>query len=234
MQIDKWVAVAALLLAVGAEAQQASALSYNRVEAAVTRADAEDFEEDVAGFALAGSFEIGGTFHLWASYDSGSVEQSYTLEIYPPIHHEVEIDVRAFAIGVGVHQALSDRASVYGRIGAVQWRGELDTTGFGTAYDLTGISTDDQTGFGTEYHSPDFSTDYDSTGYTVAGGLRFQATPRVELRFGAAMFDDEDGESTTAGTAAVDIAVVDNVGIWLGGSVDEEGTGWGLGATLRF
>lgn len=204
---SKWTLAATLMLAVGAEAQP-SALSYNRIEAAVTRADAEDFDEDASGYALSGSFEFGSNFHLWASFESASVEQSYVLEIYPPIHNEVEIDARAFAIGGGVQRVLSDRASVYGRVGVVQWSGEASS-------------------FGRDI-------DYDSSGYTVGGGLRFQAAPRVEVRVGAAMFDDQDGESTTTGTAGVEVSVTDNVGVRGGVSVDDEGAGWGVGVALRF
>lgn len=205
---SKWALAATLVLAMGAEAKQPSALSYNRIEAAVTRADAEDFDEDATGYALSGSFEFGSNFHLWASFESAGVEQSYTLEIAPPIHNDVEVDARAFAIGGGVQRALSDRASVYGRIGAVQWSGEASSFGH------------------------DF--DYDSTGYTVGGGLRFQAAPRAELRVGAAMFDDGDGESTTMGTAGVEVSVADNIGVSGGVSVDDEGTGWGVGVAFRF
>ena len=114
--------------------------------------------------------------------------------------------------------------------------------------------------------------DDDDTGFQLAGGVRFQALPKVELRLlatlieagdsdssdygtsvasnsatgviepalveipSATTFEDPDtgDSSVVVGTAAVEYAATDNLGVAGVLAFDDEGWGWGIGAVLRF
>ena len=247
--------VVALLFAAGAAAQTAQttpALSYNRAMLYANTSEFEEFDDDATGFGFEASVEIGSMFHLWTSYGTSSADAAYQLEIYPPINAQMEVEGSAFALGGGIHHAVSDRASVFGQAGYVRTNGKTQTR-----FDGGG-----PLGF-----------DDDDTGFQLAGGVRFQALPKVELRLLATLieaggsdgsdsdqtvasvsagvpepglveapsviaFDDPGAEggdsSSVVGTAAVEYSATDNLGIAGVLAFDDEGWGWGVGVVLRF
>ena len=241
-----------LLVAAGAAAQTAPALSYNRVMLYANTADMEDFEDDATGVGFEASVELGSMFHLWSSYGTSSVDARYQLEIYPPINAQMEVEAGAFALGGGIHHAVSDRASVFAEAGMVRTNGKTQTRFDGGS----------PVGF-----------DDDDTGFQLAGGVRFQALPKVELRLLATLIDVGDSEdsaygvavasdsgagvldpsvieipsvvsfddpadagdsSSVVGTAAIEYSATDNLGVAGVLAFDDEGSGWGVGVVLRF
>lgn len=245
--------VVAVIFAAGAAAQTAPALSYDRVMLYANTSEFEEFDDDATGFGFEASVEIGSMFHLWASYGTSSADTEYQLEIYPPINAQVEVEGSAFALGGGIHHAVSDRASVFAEAGYVRTNGKTRTR-----FDGGG-----PLGF-----------DDDDTGFQLAGGVRFQALPKVELRLLATLIEagDSDGSDSNAtvagvsatdvlvpvlieapsaisfedpgaeggdsssvvGTATVEYSATDNLGIAGVVAFDDEGWGWGVGVVLRF
>lgn len=241
----------ALLLAAGAAAQTAPAMSYNRVMLYANTSEFEGFDDDVTRGGFEASVEIGSMFHLWASYGRTRADTEYLLEIYPPIEAQVEMESGALALGGGIHRAVSDRASVFAEVGYVRTNGTTETR-----FDGGGA----------------VRLDYDDTGFQLAGGVRFQALPKLELRLLATLFDvgDSDsseygvvasssstgflepvlvkapsavsfdapgaggGDSSWVGTAAAEYSVTDNLGVAGVVAFDDERWGWGAGVVVRF
>lgn len=240
----------ALLLAGGVAAQTAPALSYNRVMLYANTSEFEEFNDDATGGGVEASVEIGSMFHLWASYGRTSADTEYLLEIYPPIQAQMEIESDAFALGGGIHHAVSDRASVFAEVGYVRTNGTTRTRFDGSS----------PLGF-----------DDDETGFQLAGGVRYQALPKLELRLLATLFDVGDSDSSDygsvvsnsatgvlelieapsaalldepgteggdsswmVGTAAAEYSATDNLGVAGVLAFDDEGWGWGVGVVLRF
>jgi hypothetical protein len=96
---------------------QAEGLSYSYVEGAYINTDVDQFDEEVDGFALRGSFEVTDQVFLFAGYDTQSTSIFGT-----------DLDLERFNLGGGYAWSIGPSADVYGKIGYVQY--EADAGGF--------------------------------------------------------------------------------------------------------
>lgn len=101
---------------------QAEGLNYTYVEGAYVNTDFDDFNEDVDGFALRGSFEITDQVFLFAGYS----DQSASL-------FGDDFDTNVLNLGVGYAFPIATRTDLYGKLGYVQ--AEFDFPGPGDADD---------------------------------------------------------------------------------------------------
>lgn len=96
---------------------QAEGLSYSYLDAAYINTDIDQFDEEVDGFALRGSFEITEQVFLFAGYANQSTEVFGT-----------DIDVEQMNVGVGYAWPLAPSTDIYGKVGYVS--AEIDAGGF--------------------------------------------------------------------------------------------------------
>lgn len=96
---------------------QAEGLSYSYVDAAYINTDIDQFDEEVDGFALRGSFEITEQVFVFAGYSNQSTEVFGT-----------DIDVEQMNLGLGYAWPIGPSADIYGKVGYVS--AEVDAGGF--------------------------------------------------------------------------------------------------------
>jgi hypothetical protein len=96
---------------------QAEGLSYSYLDAAYVNTDIDQFDEEVDGFALRGSFEIAEQVFLFAGYANQSTEVSGT-----------DIDVEQMNLGAGYAWPIGPKADLYGKVGYVS--AEAEAGGF--------------------------------------------------------------------------------------------------------
>ena len=102
-------------------------ISYNFVELGYQKIDVDDVgigaDADGDGFAIGGSFEIGESWFVAASYSQAELDL--------PVGFGLSIDLDQMAAGVGWHTAMSDNSDFYALIQYVQ--AEISVDGFGSA-----------------------------------------------------------------------------------------------------
>lgn len=87
---------------------QAEGLSYSYLEAAYINTDIDQFDEEVDGFALRGSFEITEQVFVFAGYSNQSTEIFGT-----------DLDVEQMNIGLGYAWSIAPTTDIYGKVGYV-------------------------------------------------------------------------------------------------------------------
>jgi len=109
--------------------------SYNYVEGRYQRIDIDDSFADVDGdgFGIAGSFEVGDVWHLFASFDSAELD--------------FDVDVDELLIGGGFHTALSENLDfvaelAYARFDASTQGFSFDDDGYSASLGLRGLAAD--------------------------------------------------------------------------------------------
>jgi hypothetical protein len=101
---------------------QAEGLSYSYLDVAYVNTDIDNFNEDVDGFALRGSYELTDNVFVFAGYaDQGTTVAGF------------DIDVQTLNLGLGYAWPLGKALDVYGKLGYVS--AEADAQGFGEADD---------------------------------------------------------------------------------------------------
>lgn len=123
------------------------------------------------GYSTINDFDIDGGVTLSASYDI-----NYNVNLFGDLFFSTssdsnvsdDIDVNIYNIGIGYHTAISDKTDVLGEIG------------------LFNSSSDAKVGT--------VSIEQDSSGYTLAGGLRHKLLDKVEVN---ARFDHRNGDNMT-------------------------------------
>ena len=108
--ISSLVASAALLPVLA----HADGLSYSYLEGAYINSDVDNFNEDVDGLALRGSFEITDQVFLFGSFS----DQSTSI-------FGSDVDLTAFRIGAGYAWPIAKNVDVYGRIGYARVEADL-------------------------------------------------------------------------------------------------------------
>ena len=101
---------------------QAEGFSYSYLDAAYVNTDIDQFDEDVDGFALRGSYELTNNVFVFAGYaDQGTSVAGF------------DIDLQTYNLGLGYAWPLGKALDVYGKMGYVS--AEVDAQGFGDADD---------------------------------------------------------------------------------------------------
>jgi hypothetical protein len=101
---------------------QAEGLSYSYLDAAYVNTDVDNFNEDVDGFALRGSYELTNNVFVFAGYaDQGTSAAGF------------DIDLQTYNLGLGYAWPLGKALDVYGKVGYVS--SEADVQGLGNADD---------------------------------------------------------------------------------------------------
>ena len=116
----------------------AGGLSYNYVELGYQHAELDgDFagiSVDGDGFGISGSFEVGESWFIAASYDT--------------LGFDFDVDLDQLAVGGGFYMDLSDRADFYAALSYIQAEisapglGSADEDGYGVAVGVRGMVTD--------------------------------------------------------------------------------------------
>jgi hypothetical protein len=101
---------------------QAEGFSYSYLDAAYVNTDIDQFDEDVDGFALRGSYELTDNVFVFAGY----ADQSTSVAGF-------DIDLQTYNLGLGYAWPLGKALDVYGKLGYVS--AEVDAQGFGDADD---------------------------------------------------------------------------------------------------
>ena len=225
----------ALALAFNAAAKEASALSYNRVAIYGLTSEVDGFEDDAKGVSAEASWEVGSNIFLWGSYTTLAMDQTYTLEIFPPIEMKFEVEGSTIGAGAGYHYAVSDQMSLFGSGGIVRAESETEAS-YNNTVAVTAFDTGPDEISGVVLDPSDFfySDDDDAMGFRLHGGVRYQATPQIELNLAASLEDYDDMDSTTATHLGIEFSATDNIGIGGALVVQDEETTWGVGAVLRF
>lgn len=128
-----FIILLALAFACAPLATQAEEISYSYLEAGYVNVDVDDFDEDVDGFLLRGSFEITENAFLFAGYS----DLMATINGF-------DIDFTDIELGAGYAWPLSNTASLYGKISYVNSEAEafgesLDDDGYGLAAGVRGL-----------------------------------------------------------------------------------------------
>ena len=110
--VTSLVAAAALLPVIA----QADGFSYSYLEGAYINTDVDQFNEDIDGFALRGSYELTPNVFLFGSYSDQSTSVFGT-----------DIGLESFELGAGYAWPLSKTLDLYGKLGYVH--ANIDTPG---------------------------------------------------------------------------------------------------------
>ncbi|MDX1515550.1 MAG: hypothetical protein R3288_01860 [Woeseiaceae bacterium] len=109
--------------------------SYDYIEGSYQRVELDDsmFDIDGDGFGIAGSFEIGDQWHLFAGYDTTDFD--------------FDVDLDEIVLGGGLHMALSPNLDLvanlaYVRLDASAMGFSVDDDGFGASLGLRALAAD--------------------------------------------------------------------------------------------
>ena len=178
----------ALAFALAPFAIRADEISYSYLEAGYANVDIDDFDEDVDGFVLRGSFEVGESVFLFAGYNDFGTTIS-----------GIDIDFTDFNMGVGYAWPISSTASLYGKLSYVNAEVEaldesFDDDGYGLAVGVRGrvAASVELEGYVSYVDLSDLG---DNTAF--GGALLYYFTPQFAV--GAEVVVDDDATQYGAG-----------------------------------
>lgn len=208
------VGAAVLALTHPAEAvgQTAPGITYNAVLVSYSRVDIDDLSDAGDEFGVEGSVEVLDYAHLWGMLLRSNAE--IMIDVPDLGHLSTDVGSTVVGGGVGVHRHLTDRVSVFGRVGYLIVDGEAETNVGGEAV-------------------PELSASANDDGFTISGGVRTMLAERLELR-GGVMYVDIGDDDSTRGIAELEYRVRENVGVFVRGSIEEDASSIGAGAAFRF
>ena len=205
-------AILALTHPAEAVGQTAPGITYNAVLVSYSRVDIDGLSDAGNEFAIEGSVEVMDYAHLWGMLSHANVEN--VVDVPDLGHLSTDAGSTVLGAGVGLHRHLTDRVSVFGRVGYLIVDGDAETSLDGEAV-------------------PELSTGEKDDGFTISGGARTMLTERLELR-GAVMYVDIGGDDDTRGTAELEYRVREDVGVFVRGSIEQDASSFGAGAAFRF
>lgn len=208
------VGAAILALTHPAEAvgQTAPGITYNAVLVSYSRVDIDGLSDAGNEFGIEGSVEVLDFAHLWGMLLHSNAE--IVVDVPDLGHLSTDAGSTVLGAGVGLHRHLTDRISVFGRVGYLIVDGDAETSVDGEAV-------------------PELSASAKDDGFTISGGARTMLTERLELR-GGVMYVDTGGDDDTRGIAELEYRVRESVGVFVRGSIGQDASSFGAGAALRF
>jgi hypothetical protein len=161
---------------------QAEGFSYSYLDAAYVNTDIDQFDEDVDGFALRGSYELTNNVFVFAGYaDQGTSVAGF------------DIDLQTYNLGLGYAWPLGKALDVYGKVGYVsseadvQGLGDADDDGYSLAVGLRGRAVEQLELEGAVTYV-DLSDSGDDT--TLDLGARWYFTPQFAFGVEGSFGDD--------------------------------------------
>lgn len=161
---------------------QAEGLSWSYLEGAYVNTDIDQFDEDVDGFALRGSYGLTDNVFVFAGYaDQGTSVAGF------------DIDLQTYNLGLGYAWPLGKALDVYGKLGYVnakvdvQGVGDADDDGYSLAAGLRGRAIEQLELEGAVSYV-DLSDSGDDT--TLDLGARWYFTPQFAVGVEGSFGDD--------------------------------------------
>jgi len=163
----------------------ADGFNYNSVTASYGQIDFDDFSSDSDLFAIEGSFAVSESFHVFAGYGIGEIEDSVS-----------SVDIDQWNIGLGYNTSLSDKVDLvvglsyeYIELSAANLI-SVDDNGIGVNVGLRMAATEKlEVDAGISY--VDFSDGGDNTAF--GGGVLYSFTETFALGASVSFDDDATG-----------------------------------------
>ena len=163
----------------------ADGFNYNSVTATYGQIDFDDFDADGDIFGIEGSFAVSDSFHVFAGYGVGEVEDNIS-----------SIDLDQWNIGLGYNMSLSDKIDLvtglsyeYIELSAAN-QISVDDNGFGLSVGLRMAATENlEVNAGLSYI--DYSDGGDNT--AIGGGVLYSFTESFALGASVSFDDDTTG-----------------------------------------
>ena len=161
----------------------AGGLSYNYIELGYQKAELDDdlagISVDGDGFGIRGSFEVGDSWFIGASYGT--------------LGFDFGVDLDQLSVGAGFHMDVSDRADFFASLSYLQAEvsasgfGSIDENGYGVTIGLRGLAADNFELRGTVAYS-DLGDGADGTAF--GAGALYSFTDNFALGFDLELDDD--------------------------------------------
>ncbi len=163
----------------------ADGFNYNFVTASYGQIDFDDFSSDSDLFAIQGSFAISDSFHVFAGYGAGEIDDNIS-----------SVDLDTWNVGLGYNTSLSDRIDLvvglsyeYIELSAANLI-SIDDDGIGASVGLRMAATEKlEVNAGISYI--DFSDGGDNTSF--GGGALYSFTETFALAASVSFDDDATG-----------------------------------------
>ena len=163
----------------------ADGFNYNSVTASYGQIDFDDFSSDSDLFAIEGSFAVSDSFHVFAGYGIGEIEDDFS-----------SVDIDQWNIGLGYNTSLSDKIDLvvglsyeYIELSAANLI-SIDDNGIGVSVGLRMAATEKlEVDAGISY--VDFSDGGDNTAF--GGGVLYSFTETFAVGASVSFDDDATG-----------------------------------------
>ncbi len=163
----------------------ADGFNYNQVTATYGQIDFDDFSSDSDIFGIDGSFAVSDSFHVFAGYGVGEIEDNIS-----------SVDLTTWNAGLGYNTSLSDSIDLVARISyeyielSAPGLISIDDNGIGLSVGLRMAATDKlEVDAGISY--VDFSDGGDNTAF--GGGVLYSFTDSFALGASVSFDDDATG-----------------------------------------
>jgi len=163
----------------------ADGFNYNHVTASYGQIDYDDFDADGDVLGLEGSFSVSDSFHVFASYNVGEIEDSTS-----------SVDLDTWNVGLGYNTPVSDKIDLVARLSyeyielSAPGLISVDDNGIGASVGLRMAATDKlEVDAGISY--VDYSDGGDNTAF--GGGVLYSFTDTFALGASVSFDDDATG-----------------------------------------